>query len=60
MIKQGLLDKYGKANEQTPAAWKEGYKEINGLVVNIQVHTGKYKNFTENLLVSIIITDNDV
>ena len=27
MIKEGLLDKFGKPNENTPADWFEGYKE---------------------------------
>jgi hypothetical protein len=25
MVKTGTLDKYGRANEKTPANWKEGY-----------------------------------
>jgi len=25
MIKQGLLDKYGKPNEQTPSSWLTSY-----------------------------------
>jgi H/ACA ribonucleoprotein complex subunit 4 len=32
MIKQGLLDKYGRANEQTPADWKSGYKPLDNPV----------------------------
>lgn len=28
MIQQGVLNKYGKANEKTPANWKEGYTDF--------------------------------
>jgi H/ACA ribonucleoprotein complex subunit 4 len=30
MVKEGLLDKHGKANAKTPAAWKDGYKDLGG------------------------------
>merc|ERR1712157_445365 len=29
MIKDGLLDKYGRANDKTPADWKNGYKNVS-------------------------------
>uniref|UniRef100_A0A7S3UZ88 PUA domain-containing protein n=1 Tax=Aplanochytrium stocchinoi TaxID=215587 RepID=A0A7S3UZ88_9STRA len=28
MIKEGLLDKYGRTNDKTPGGWKAGYKNI--------------------------------
>lgn len=30
MIKVGELDKYGRANEKTPAKWREGYTDYSG------------------------------
>jgi H/ACA ribonucleoprotein complex subunit 4 len=30
LVKQGLLDKYGRANEKTPADWKTGYVDMSG------------------------------
>jgi len=33
MIKQGLLDKFGKPNEKTPADWLSGYKEYTQVEV---------------------------
>merc|ERR1711877_97789 len=29
MVKKGLLDKYGKPNENTPADWRSGYIDYN-------------------------------
>ncbi|VDK78950.1 unnamed protein product, partial [Anisakis simplex] len=29
MIQQGLLDKYGKANEKTPKNWRSAYYEVS-------------------------------
>lgn len=29
MIKDGLLDKYGRSNAKTPADWKSGYKNVS-------------------------------
>jgi len=29
MIKEGKLDKYGRVNENTPADWKAGYKDLS-------------------------------
>jgi len=29
MIKQGLLDKFGKPNENTPKDWLAGYKDYS-------------------------------
>jgi len=37
MIKQGLLDKYGRANDMTPAEWKSGYTELKpAAAVNVK------------------------
>lgn len=33
MIKQGLLDKYGKPNEKTPADWLSGFKDYSEVKV---------------------------
>lgn len=32
MIKQGLLDKYGKPNENTPKDWMSSYVDYNAAV----------------------------
>jgi H/ACA ribonucleoprotein complex subunit 4 len=29
MVKEGTLDKYGKANEKTPDEWKKGYNDLS-------------------------------
>jgi len=33
LIKEGKLDKHGKPNDNTPAEWREGYKDVSGASV---------------------------
>lgn len=36
MIQQGLLDKYGKPNENTPSDWLKGYKDYSEMKVKVK------------------------
>jgi H/ACA ribonucleoprotein complex subunit 4 len=50
MIKGGTLDKYGRANEATPAGWKKEYVDystqgdVSGLLVSAQVEANGAQN----------------
>ena len=35
MIRQGLLDKYGKVNDKTPAGWQSAYVDYNKCVTRV-------------------------
>lgn len=37
LIKQGLLDKYGKPNERTPSSWLTGYVDYRWVPILIHV-----------------------
>jgi len=54
MIKEGLLDKYGKANESTPAGWKAGYVDYRYETVILLIicfrNKGKLSYETEQLM----------
>merc|ERR1712150_279127 len=39
MVKKGLLDKYGKPNENTPSGWKSGYVDYNIKTEPVSVKT---------------------
>ncbi|EFP90147.1 centromere/microtubule-binding protein cbf5 [Puccinia graminis f. sp. tritici] len=39
MVKTGSLDKYGRANEKTPANWKEGYVDYSASTTNPPTET---------------------
>merc|ERR1712200_100778 len=47
MIKQGLLDKHGKPNENTPRDWKSSYVDYNNKTEAVNVGTVKQEFKTE-------------
>lgn len=59
LVTEGKLDKYGRANEQTPSSWSSNYKDFSGKDASAPV----IKNVEDNMLPKpedqkVVVTDD--